>query len=121
MITQILAPLLMMQAAPAEAAPAQPAPQLNAQQRASLRCSAAFALVAQGQDNGNEDALKWPMMEEKGREFFVRTTATIMDELALDRSQIGDLLTQEAQSLIDKNELEAIMPACLTMLETSGL
>ncbi|MEP3758107.1 MAG: hypothetical protein ABJM62_00870, partial [Marinomonas sp.] len=119
MITQILAPLLMMQAAPAETAPAQPAPQLNAQQRASLRCSAAFALVSYGQDQGNADALKWPTMQTRGREYFVRTSAQIMDEYELNRDQVGELVAQEALSLINKNELEAIMPACLTMLETS--
>ena len=107
----------MMQTAPVPEA----APQLNAQQRASLRCSAAFALVSYGQDQGNADALKWPRMNERGREFFVRTSAQIMDEFELSRDQVGELVAKEAQGLIDDDALENVMPACLTLLETSGL
>ncbi|MWV28897.1 hypothetical protein [Aurantiacibacter rhizosphaerae] len=116
-----LATALALLAAPVMAIPAiaaaqTPPPQLNLDQRMLLRCSAAFAMISFGQENGNAEAMQYPTMEKRGREFFVRASARVMDEAGLDRSQIEAALSAEAQDLVDTNTLEEVMPACLTLL-----
>ncbi|MEP2734904.1 MAG: hypothetical protein ABJP34_01295 [Erythrobacter sp.] len=117
--------LIAMQAAPQTGdVPADQSAQtarLTLEQTTSLRCSAAFALVSYGQSQGNADALKWPVKEAPAREFFVRTTANVMDETGLSREAVTEKLAAEAQKLIDNNALEKVMPACLLMLEGAGL
>ena len=115
MLTPILAAALALQAAPA--AP----PNLSQEDRALLRCSAAFALVAEGQAKGNAAAKKWPPVEVRGREFFVRALARLMDETGLDRDGISQLVGAEAQAIWDNGEVEKVMPACLVMLDASGV
>lgn len=81
-----------------------------------LRCSAAFALVSTGQKNGNADSLRYPDLADRGREFFVRASAQVMDEAGLDRSQIAAALSAEAQDMWDNGTLDQVMPVCLNML-----
>ena len=97
------------------------APNLSMEQTTSLRCAAAFALIADGQTRGDEAALAYPPLGERGREFFVRATARLMDETGLDRAGIAALLRKEAQDIWDKGELDQMMPACLILLEASGV
>ena len=115
-----LAPALVLAALSLSAptiAPAQaPAPQLSLDHRMLLRCSAAFALVANGQENGNAEALRYPDLSQRGREFFVRASAQVMDEAGLDRAQIAAALSAEAQDLWDNGTLEQVMPVCLGLL-----
>lgn len=119
MITTLIASTLLLSAqAPAEAAPA---PELTLQQRTGLRCGTAFALVSYGQDIGNEAALAYPDLAQRGKEFFVRVSAQAMDEAGLDRQQIAAIVTAEAQSLSEGDALAAIMPGCLALLDASGL
>jgi hypothetical protein len=115
MLTPLLAAALALQAAPA--AP----PNLSQEDRALLRCSAAFALVAEGQAKGNAAAKKWPPVEVRGREFFVRALARLMDATGLDRDGISQLVGAEAQAIWDNGEVEKVMPACLVMLDASGV
>lgn len=118
----LLAPAALGLALPAAAQPAaQPPAQLSLEQRMLVRCSAAFALVAHGQENGNAQALQFPPMAERGREFFVRNSARVMDETGLDVEQIESVLEIEAQSLWDEGQIAAIMPVCLQLLDQSGL
>ena len=105
----------------AQAQEAAELPALSLEQRTSLRCAAAFAIVSNGQANGNETALKYPPMQERGREFFVRASARLMDELGLDRAQIQQLVSKEAQELWDSGAIEDVMPACLSLLDASGI
>ncbi|RGP39695.1 hypothetical protein BPTFM16_02652 [Altererythrobacter insulae] len=86
-----------------------------------LRCSAAFALVSFGQANQNEAAMAWPAIDPRGREFFVRSLAKIMDATGLSRDQVAELTQAEAQRLIDNDTLEDVMPGCLLMLDASGV
>ncbi|AWW73592.1 hypothetical protein CD351_04015 [Erythrobacter sp. KY5] len=109
------APVTTPQAAPS------PAPALSLNSQTLLRCSAAFAMVSHGQSVGNEDALKWPVLDTRGREFFVRALAQLMDETGLDRGGISALVSKEAQRLWDSGETQDIMPACLVMLDSSGI
>ena len=122
MFTRILAPLALLATAPALMAqdPA-PEPKLTAEQSATLRCAAAFALVSHGQAIGNEAALAYPPLGERGQEFFVRAGARLMDELGLDRSGIQALVSAEAQRLWDEDAVSDVMPACLALLDLSGV
>ncbi|MFL0357618.1 hypothetical protein ACI5KX_14230 [Erythrobacter sp. GH1-10] len=115
MITTLLSAALL--AVSAEA----PAPALSQESKALLRCSAAFAIVSHGQSVGNEAALKWPRLDTRGREFFVRSLAQLMDETGLDRDGISALVSTEAQGLWDRQEVDKVMPSCLVMLEASGV
>lgn len=92
------------------------APQLSLDHRMLVRCSAAFAIVANGQQSGSPEALRYPDLAERGREFFVRASAQVMDEAGLDREQIAAALTAEAQDLRDSGSLDAVMPVCLGLL-----
>ena len=117
-IVPILAAALL--AAPA-AAQVVPQPQLSLEHRMMLRCSAAFALVAHRQAQGDVEALAFPPMKQRGSEFFVRSSARVMDEAGLDRSAVSTILTSEARSLLEGGTLAAVMPVCLTALEAAGL
>lgn len=94
---------------------------LSLEDRTALRCAAAFAIVANGQKRGDETALAHPPLGERGREFLVRTSARIMDETGTDRAALATILRAQAQSLWDKGETDEVMPACLLLLEASGL
>lgn len=119
MFSPIVAALLAAQspAPQAEAAPVQ----LTQESKAAIRCSAAFAMVAYGQSNGNEAAQKWPELGTRGREFFVVALARLMDDTGLDREGVSRLVSTEAQRLWDAGEVDQVMPACLLMLEASGV
>lgn len=119
MITPFIAALLAAQ--PAPASPPPPAAALSQGSRALLRCSAAFALVSRRQANGDPVALRWPALEVRGREFFVRSLAQLMDETGLDRDGIAWLAGAEAKALQDSGEADKVMPSCLVMLESSGV
>ena len=77
-------------------------------------------MVAEGQSNGNAEALAYPQLADTGREFFVRAAAQVMDETGIDRDGISRLLSAEAQALWDQGTLEQIMPPCLTLLEAGA-
>lgn len=119
MFTAALAPVLSAALA-LQAASAAP-PVLSQENRALLRCSAAFALVANGQANGDAQAKKWPDVTIRGREFFVRAMAQLMDATGLDRAGITALADREARALAAGDEVGKIMPSCLLMLEASGV
>jgi hypothetical protein len=123
MFTALLAPVLVaalaLQAAPAPVAP-DPAP-LSQENRALVRCAAAFALVAQGQVAGDPQAKAWPDLSARGREFFVRAMAQLMDETGRDRAGIASLANAEAQALTTSGDLHKVMPSCLLMLEAAQL
>ncbi|MEO1730860.1 MAG: hypothetical protein AAFR64_08985 [Pseudomonadota bacterium] len=94
-------------------------PQLSSEDRAALRCAAAFALVGARQQQG-QDTGDWPEIGERGREFFVVALAGLMDEYALDRPAIDRLVRTEAEKLMQADEVDTVMPACLLMLQASG-
>ena len=106
-----------------QAVPSAPAPQieLSLENAALLRCSAAFALVSFGQESGNEAALKWPQLDPRGQEFFVRSLAKVMDDTGLTRDEVSQLASAEAQRLLDEDQIDAVMPGCLLMLDASGV
>lgn len=115
MLQPLIAAALALQAAPAEPAA------LPQDSRALLRCAAAFALVARGQAEGDAEAKAWPDLAIRGREFFVRALAQLMDETGRDRAAIAALANSEAQALTASGDVSRIMPSCLLMLEATGL
>ncbi|KLI65276.1 hypothetical protein AAV99_05565 [Aurantiacibacter marinus] len=104
------------EAVPQDSASREDAPSLSLEHRMLVRCSAAFALTANGQVNGQAGALRYPAMAERGQEFFVRASAQVMDEAELDRAQISAALSAEAQQLRDNGTIDDVMPACLGLL-----
>lgn len=118
-----LAPALTAQSSAQAAAPPvqQSAPRLSLEQQTALRCSAAFALVASGQDIGNEASLAYPPLNERGKEFFVRTMAGLMDDTGMTREQLVDYVAAEAQALWDEGTIDQTMPGCLLLLDASGV
>lgn len=106
----------------AQAAPApDPGPQLSIEQRTGLRCAAAFALVAQAQARGDAEALSLPPLATRGREFFVRFSAQLMDDTGMTRDAVAGLLAAEAQALGVGGDVRQVMPACILLLDASGI
>ncbi len=119
MISLFLPSLLLIAQEPVQTAPAA-TPVLTAENRAVIRCSAAFAIVGARQAREGDKG-EWPELNARGREFFVVAMAGIMDEHRLGRDEITTLVRNEAVRLTETAEVEAIMPACLLMLEASGV
>lgn len=121
--------LLLASAVLAIPAAAQQAPRFTLEQRMQLRCSAVFAIVAGEQERGVARALAYPALGERGREYFSRTGAKLMDELKLSREQSAASLRAEVQAqqkaLQDAADpdayLASLMQPCLAALEASGL
>ena len=118
LIAPVLSAALALQTAPAMPAAPQP---LAQEHRALLRCAVAFAMVSGAQANGDAEAMKWPELGTRGREFFVRAMAQLMDATGRDRAAIGALASTEAQALTTNDEVGKIMPSCLLMLDASGV
>lgn len=104
-------------AAQAQAAVPDAVPALTLEQQMLLRCSAAFAIISWSQDQGNAAALRYPRDEDAYREFFVRSTAQVMDQVGLTEHQIEAAVQSQAQLLMDGETLELIMPVCLSLLQ----
>lgn len=114
-----LFPLVFLALQPAP--PAGAIEPLPADQQGAIRCSAAFALIAERQNQGEEAALAYPPLAERGREFFVRSGARLMDEAGLTRTTIEARLRTQASTILEEDSLDQIMPPCLLMLEASGI
>ena len=120
----ILTPALLAVPAAAQAPLA-----LTPAQTMLLRCSAAFAIVAGDQARGDPTASAYPPLRERGREYFVRASAQLMDELGLTREQLAARMNAEAAaqqrakaSATDPRAYtDGVMQPCLAGLEASGL
>ncbi|MBU0669403.1 MAG: hypothetical protein KJ703_11045 [Alphaproteobacteria bacterium] len=121
-MTALLSATLLLALQSAGAPAPTPTPALSLEQQSGLRCAAAFALVAQAQAAGDTEALEYPALGERGREFFVRTAARLIDETGLDRVGVARMLSAEAARLAqEEGALDRAMPPCLMLLEASGL
>ena len=89
-----LAPIALTLAQATTGAP--PLPKLTLEQSSALRCSVAFGLVHQAQRAGDGSASDYPVMAQRGQEFFVRTTARLMDETGADRETVPSLFAENA-------------------------
>lgn len=95
--------------------------ELTLQQQTSLRCSAAFALVQRDRNTEAATHPDYPEMDVRGKEFFVRSGAQIMDETGINRGQFEDLVYAEIDILAEPGKLAEVMPGCLLLLEASGI
>ncbi|MGX7951517.1 hypothetical protein ACWPM1_03020 [Tsuneonella sp. HG249] len=113
-----LAPFALLLAAPLSAQAPEPAP-LTLQQASALKCSAVFALGAAAQARG--EGRQWPPLAVRGREYFVRASAQIMDETGWSRDLVALRLADQAKALAQAGALNAAMPPCLLLLDASGI
>jgi len=121
MTVRILAPLALVAAvlptvAPAASAASVAARPLQPDERMGLRCGAAFALVAAGQARGDAAMKAYPPMATRGREFFVRLSAQLIDDAGLTREAVAAAAGQEADDLRRNGGPGPIMPVCLRIL-----
>lgn len=100
-------------------------PALSAADRAAVRCSAAFAIVAGQQERGAGDAQGWPPLGWRGREYMVatgerlRASGWTRDEVSAAMRDAAAALQAEAREAGDGEAvLAAVMPPCLALLET---
>lgn len=113
----------------AAAAPAPSPPALGPGDALLLRCSAAFAIVAGDQARGDPVAKAYPPLAARGREFFVRASAQLMDELHLTHDQVQAMLQQQVAQLQQGSAaakdraayVDQVMQPCLEELEGSGV
>jgi hypothetical protein len=118
-IAIVAATILMATPGAAQTAPVEPAP-LTLQQTTALRCSAAFAIGAALQGRGI--ATDWPPLATRGREFFVRASAQVMDETGRSRDAVASTIAEYARPLAaERAVLDAAMPPCLLLLDASGV
>lgn len=99
MYRTLLVPALLLSALPAAAQTPAPSPKLTLAQETSLRCSAAFGLIAYDQKRAAPGANAFPPLATRGREFFVRTTARLMDETGASRETVQALLKVRVDEL----------------------
>jgi hypothetical protein len=116
MIRPILALVLLAAPAAIPTASFAQAPALSLEHRMLLRCSAAFALIANRQSAGEAEALAFPPIAARGREYFVRASARVMDEALLDRAAVAQALETEARDLVANGTVAQVMPVCLALL-----
>jgi hypothetical protein len=95
-------------------------PQFSQEDRARLRCAAAFSIVAVRDTSAGAETQS-SEIAVRGREFFVVTLADLMDAYALDREGVTRAVSAEAKALAGTGEVDKIMPACLLMLQSAGL
>lgn len=112
-------------AAPMAAQQPAPLPDLNLEQQTAMRCSAAFAYVAAGQARKDPAFAGYPPVGMRGREFFVRTTAGLIDATGATRPQVQELFRRSYADLTaglakapDRSAaLNAVMRPCLSLLD----
>ena len=121
-----IAAILLASPATAQVAPS---PQLSLEQKTLLRCSAAFAIIANEQQRGIASALAYPPLAERGKEYFVRSSARLVDELQVTREQVEVMLRAEVEALQAGSMaadnpaqfVDQVMQPCLLSLAASGL
>jgi hypothetical protein len=99
------------------AAPLLAARPLQPEERLGLRCGAAFAMVAAGQARGDAAMKAYPPMAQRGREFFVRLSAQLMDDAGMDQPAIAAAARSEADALRRAGGPAPVMPVCLRVLQ----
>ena len=116
----LLAAITLVAQSAAPPAAAVPAP-LTLEQQSALRCSVAVAMGADQQRAGLAGGKKWPDLTTRGREFFVRSLARLMDDAKLTRPMLAAHVQRETAQLKQPGRLDEVMPACLLLLDAAGL
>lgn len=95
-------------------------PALTPPQAAALRCGVVFALGAKMQADKAPLAADWPPLGTRGKEYFVRVTAKLIDDTGASRETLAAMAMRQLPALSEPAALAAAMPGCLTLLEASG-
>ena len=95
-------------------------PVLNPPQAMALRCGVVFALGARLQAENLPIALGWPPLGTRGKEYFVRVTAKLMDDTKASREMLSAMAMRQVPSLGTPSAIAAAMPGCLPLLDASG-
>ncbi|MFC3173285.1 hypothetical protein ACFOD9_03355 [Novosphingobium bradum] len=111
-----LVPALLLPVLLGAASPALAARPLSADERLGLTCASAFALVAAGQARGEPGMAAYPPLAARGREYFVRLAAQLMDDAGLDQAGIRAAAESEAAPL-RRAGVAGVMPSCLAALD----
>lgn len=93
------------------------APALPPELQTGLRCAALFSIVAGEQ--ARQGASDWPPLQQRGREFFVRVSARVMDAGKLDRPALQTVMQAEAAALRSPDRRAALKVPCLAMLDAN--
>ena len=102
-------------------APPQAEPILTPPQAAALRCGVVFALGAKLQEEKSLFAAEWPPLGTRGKEYFVRVIARLMDDTKASRETLSAMAMRQVPALGDPKATAAAMPGCLPLLDASGL
>lgn len=126
MFSLLLTSALVLSAAAQPAPPASGAVRadLPIEQQTALRCATAIAIATERQRAGTAGSEDWPdlLENQRGREFFVRSLARLIDDTGLSREELAARGRAEAETLsADRATFDAVMPACLLMMRASGL
>lgn len=117
MTSRLLVLPLLLAAAPLAAAPLAAAPRpLTAEEQRGLTCASAFALVAAGQARGEPAMTQYPPLAARGREWFVRLAAQLMDDAGLDQAGIRTA-AEAAAAPLRRTGVASVMPSCLKALD----
>lgn len=118
-MTSILLPIA---AAIAAQSPAPAAlPELAPAEAEAVGCAATFAIVTWAQERGDPTASGYPPLGDRGREYFVRVTAKLMEEKSMSREDVSRLLSRQAEELTTPQAISDAMPQCLLLLDAAGL
>ena len=115
MLTVLAAAAVTLAAAPAGE------PTLTPPQAQALRCGVVFALGAKLQEQKSPVAASWPPLGARGREYFVRVTAGLMDDTKASRDVITAMTMRQVAELSNPLALSAAMPGCLPLIDAAGL
>lgn len=97
-----------------------PSPAPTAADRASLRCAAAFALVAGQQARGGSASVQsYPPLALRGRDYLVATGSALIDR-GWSEGAVANAMRAEAAALAEPGMLAAVMPACLALLDAQA-
>ena len=124
LLSILFAPLLLVQSAAAPPITMTPAavPELTGEERYAFDCAVTVGLLAKDQRDGVVGADHWPVVGEKEREYFVRYAAQLMDRYAIGRLQMAELVSEATSRLVPlRDQREEALPACLALIEASGL
>ncbi len=93
-----------------------------ADSRLDLRCSAAFAIVATAQADG--DALRgWPPLAQRGKQFFANAGESMVAKTGLTREAVRDLIAADVRALQTAKDPDAALTdlakPCLARLDAS--
>lgn len=111
--------LTLLAAVTLAAAPAAE-PSLTPPQAAALRCGVVFALGAKLQADNSLFAAGWPPLGTRGKEYFVRVTAKLMDDTKASRDTLSAMAMRHVPALSDPRALAAAVTGCLPLLDASG-